>query len=403
MDSARSDAAASPADLDLLPSILVRDDGAHLSLPGEGILLLKAAMFSLAMVSLAAGAAGVCYPQSAGTATSPPAATTEEPSNPKVLAELRQAWQLEQRQQSALAIGAYKKANKLAGGSCVVCLSGLYRAQMQQGDFKEAIRAAAAMQAAGASPLVKSVAAYNRGRALMALGGNQPKPAQLEQARSAYSEAVQLDPQNVSALFNEGEVLARMGRRDEAQKDFQLCLRALRPGDPAWLRVKHFADDPELAVQKMAPAFEVTALNGSRFNLDAMAGKVVLIDFWATWCGPCNRDLPYLKKIAREFAGQPLVMISVSLDSNAAAWREFVQKHEMSWLQYRDADHQLAREFGVTSIPHYFTIDSDGVLASESLGSGSNLEGRLRDLIARAEQAGRQRAAATAPAAPQTP
>ncbi len=374
-----------------------------MSLPEEAILLLKAAMFSLAMVFLAPGAAGVCHPQSAGAATSSPASTTEQPSNPKVLAELRQAWQLEQRQQSALAIGAYKKANKLAGGSCVACLSGLYRAQMKQGDFREAIRAAAAMQAAGASPLVKSVAAYNQGRALMALGGNQPKPAQLEQARAAYSEAVQLDPQNVSALFNEGEVLARMGRRDEAQKDFRLCLSTLRPGDPAWPRVKHFADDPELAVQKMAPAFEVTALNGSRFNLDAMAGKVVLIDFWATWCGPCNQDLPYLKKIASEFAGQPLVMISVSLDSNAAAWREFVQKHEMTWLQYRDADHQLAREFGVTSIPHYFTIDSDGVLASESLGSGSNLEDRLQDLIARAEQADRQRAAATAPAAPQTP
>ncbi len=364
--------------------------------------MLKAAILSLAMVSLAPGAAGLYARQTADSAANSPASETGYPSDPKVLGVLRQAWRLEQQQQSALAIGAYKKANKLAGGGCVVCLSGLYRTQMEQGDYKGAARTAAAMEAAGESPLVKSVAAYDRGRALMAQGGDQPKPEQLEQARAAYSEAVDLDPQNVSALFNEGELLVRLGKTDQARKDFQLCLSTLHPGDPAWLRVKRFADDPELAVQKMAPAFEVTALHGSRFNLDAMAGKVVLIDFWATWCGPCKQDLPYLKKIAREFAGQPLVMISVSLDSNAAAWREFVQKNEMTWLQYRDEDHELAREFGVTSIPHYFTIDSDGVLTSESIGSGSNIEGRLRKLIAKAEQAGQERAAA-APTAPRTP
>jgi thiol-disulfide isomerase/thioredoxin len=368
-------------------------------------MLLKAAIVSLAVVFLypASGAGALRAQQTAGATTAASASEASYPSNPKAIAALQQAWRLEQQHQSGTAIGAYKKANKLAGGACVVCLSGLYRAQMAQGDYKGAVRSAAAMEAVGESPLVKSVAAYDQGRALMAQGGDQPRPEQLEQARAAYREAVELDPQNVSALFNEGEVLVRMGRTDQGRKDFQLCLSTLHPGDPAWLRVKHFADDPELAVQKMAPAFEVTALNGTTFNLDAMRGKVVLIDFWATWCGPCKKDLPYLKKIAREFAGQPLVMISVSLDSDEAAWREFVQKNEMTWLQYRDVDHKLAGEFGVTAIPHYFTIDSDGVLTSESIGSGSHLEDRLRKLIARAERAGQERAAATAPAAARTP
>jgi thiol-disulfide isomerase/thioredoxin len=118
-----------------------------------------------------------------------------------------------------------------------------------------------------------------------------------------------------------------------------------------------------------------------------MGGRVVLIDFWATWCGPCNEELPHLKKIAAEFAGQPLVIISVSWDADEAKWKDFIGKHEMTWLQYRDADHKLSDRFGVNAIPHYFTIDSDGVLTAEMMGSGSDVEGKLKKLIKRANDA----------------
>ena len=57
----------------------------------------------------------------------------------------------------------------------------------------------------------------------------------------------------------------------------------------------------------------------------------------------------------------------------------------MTWFQYRDADHKLTERFGINAIPHYFTIDSDGVLTSEMLGSGSDVEGKLKKLIARAK------------------
>ena len=57
----------------------------------------------------------------------------------------------------------------------------------------------------------------------------------------------------------------------------------------------------------------------------------------------------------------------------------------MTWVQYRDADHHLSKLFGINAIPHYFTIDSDGVLTSEMLGSGSDVEGKLKKLIAQAK------------------
>ncbi len=134
----------------------------------------------------------------------------------------------------------------------------------------------------------------------------------------------------------------------------------------------------------MAPAFTVVALDGTKFSLDAMDGRVVLIDFWATWCGPCNEELPHIKKIAKEFAGQPLVIISVSWDSDAAKWKDFIAKNDMPWVQFRDAGHRLSNLFGIDAIPHYFTIDSDGVLTAEMLGSGSDVEGKLKKLVAKA-------------------
>lgn len=94
-----------------------------------------------------------------------------------------------------------------------------------------------------------------------------------------------------------------------------------------------------------------------------------------------------MKKITKEFAGQPLVIISVSWDDDDAKWKQFVARNGMDWVQYRDANHQLARMFGINAIPHYFTIDSDGVLTSEMLGEGSNVEGKLKKLIARAKLA----------------
>jgi len=180
-------------------------------------------------------------------------------------------------------------------------------------------------------------------------------------------------------------VLTRMQQMDADSEQFKQCLSCVSPSDPSYTRAQRFAENPQLSTAKMAPAFVVTALDGSKFNLDAMGGRVVLIDFWATWCGPCNEELPHMKKIAREFAGQPLVIISISWDNDETKWKNFIDKNEMTWVQYRDADHELSKRFDVNAIPHYFTIDSDGVLTSEMMGSGSDVEGKLKKLVARAK------------------
>jgi thiol-disulfide isomerase/thioredoxin len=308
-------------------------------------------------------------------------------SDPHFIAALAEAKKFALAESLNFAIDDYKKANKTAGGMCVACLQQIVTLEMKIGSFKDAAATAAERLAMADTPAERSAAETQRGQALYMEGGDKPKPAQLQAADEELKAALADYPKNVAAHFIDGMVLARMGQMDAAREQFEASLEAASPNDPAYLRGKRFAENPALSYQKMAPSFTVTALDGSKFTLDAMGGRVVLIDFWATWCGPCNEELPQMKKIAKDFAGQPLVIISVSWDSDEKKWKDFIAKNEMTWVQYRDADHELTQRFAIDAIPHYFTIDSDGVLTSEMLGSGNDVEGRLKKLVARAKAA----------------
>ncbi len=336
------------------------------------------------------------------SSTEAPAAKQAAPaytSEPKFQAAMAEGAQLARRKQFSFAADSFKKANKLAGGQCLDSLKGLYGAQMGNGSFKDAASTAEAMEGLAADPASKSLAETRRASALYAAAGDKPKPEKLEAVHAVLQQALTNYPKNAAALFQDGKVLAALGKMDEAKADFSQCVSCVSAKDPSRLRAEHFAENPELSLHKMAPAFEVTALDGSKFNLDAMGGRVVLIDFWATWCGPCNRELPHMKQIAREFAGQPLVIISVSWDADEAKWKDFVAQNEMTWTQYRDADHKLSDMFGINAIPHYFTIDSDGVLTAEMLGEGANVEGKLKKLIAKAQSAQKETVATVTPPA----
>jgi thiol-disulfide isomerase/thioredoxin len=317
-------------------------------------------------------------------------------SDPKFLSSTAEAKKLTHDRQYDFAIDAYKKASKIADGKDASTLKSLISLQMKIDKYKDAAATASALEAIAATPLENSYAESTRGQALYYEAGDKNKTDLLAASDAAFKAALVDDPKNPTAHYLDGHVLARLGQLEAARDQFKACLACITPRDPSYVRAQHFAENPSLSLQKMAPAFSVTALDGTHFNLDEMGGRVVLIDFWATWCGPCNAELPHMKKIAKEFAGQPLVIISVSWDFDETRWKDFIAKNEMTWTQYRDADHRLSTAFGVQAIPHYFTIDSDGVLTAEMLGEGSDVEGKLKKLIAKAKVAEPTRTTASA-------
>jgi thiol-disulfide isomerase/thioredoxin len=338
---------------------------------------------SLCRIASAALSLTTLFLLSPACAQTPPAQPAYR-SDPKFIGTYNEANDLVRRRMIGSAVEHYKKANKIAGGQCAECLTQAYLLQVKSGEYKDAVATAGQLETIATSPAAKATAQIDRGLALFRQAGDKGKPELLEAADAAFKAALVSDPKSGTAHFFDGRILAKLGQMAAARQQFKECLSCISPKDPSYLRAQHFAENPALSTAKFAPAFEVLALDGSRFNLDAMGGRVVLIDFWATWCGPCKEELPQVKKIAKDFAGQPFVIISVSWDSDETKWKDFINKNEMTWVQYRDADHRLSQSFGIESIPHYFTIDSDGVLTAEVLGSGNDVEGKLKKLVAKA-------------------
>jgi thiol-disulfide isomerase/thioredoxin/predicted negative regulator of RcsB-dependent stress response len=312
-------------------------------------------------------------------------------SNPKFQTAISDGKLLADNEDYDDAIASYQEANEIARGKDKTVLRALIELQITNGDYDDAINTAHAFAAIAITPAEKSYAETSRGRVLFLQAepqsGSQFDPVLLNSADAAFNAALAFDPKNSAALFTDGEVLVHLGQTEAARARFQACLTSVRPGDPIYVRSQRFAKDPTQALLQLAPAFTVTTLDGSSFNLDQMKGRVVLIDFWATWCGPCMEELPQIKQIAKDFAGQPLVILSLSWDEDEQKWKKFVAKNQMTWPQYCDTNHRIGNLFEVRGLPSYFTIDSDGVLTTEMLGGGFDVEGRLKKLVDKAKAA----------------
>ena len=116
---------------------------------------------------------------------------------------------------------------------------------------------------------------------------------------------------------------------------------------------------------------------GKEINLIDFRGKYVLIDFWASWCGPCMRELPYVAKLYKECKGKNFEIIGVSLDSDKGAWLGAIKKNNMKWVQVCDLKGwrtMPAKACNVTAIPYTVLIDPEGRVIALNLRGEELLE-----------------------------
>lgn len=124
--------------------------------------------------------------------------------------------------------------------------------------------------------------------------------------------------------------------------------------------------DPKLEmIGKPAPDFSSTDINGNPISLKEYRRKVVLLDFWATWCGPCIGEMPNVKKIYDTYKDMGFVVIGISLDNDAAEVRDFLKECELPWRQIFDGqDGPLKKLFQIRGIPSLWLIDRQGKVIS---------------------------------------
>jgi cytochrome c biogenesis protein CcmG, thiol:disulfide interchange protein DsbE len=120
---------------------------------------------------------------------------------------------------------------------------------------------------------------------------------------------------------------------------------------------------------EQAPDFTLTTLDGSQeISLSELAGKVVYIDFWASWCGPCRKALPEVQALWNEYKGENFQMLGVNLDRKVEAGLKYVQSKNVSFPSVYDEGGSVSTSYGVRSIPSMIIIGPDGKVAFSEVG-----------------------------------
>lgn len=133
-------------------------------------------------------------------------------------------------------------------------------------------------------------------------------------------------------------------------------------------------------VGQAALDFQVTDLNGEPLSLEKFKGYVVLLDFWATWCGPCITEMPNVKRTYQKYKNQKFQIIGISLDRGETPLKNYIEKEGIMWPNYYDSSRQVSNTYQVRSIPSTFLIDGNGIIRKTNL-RGSALESAVAQLV----------------------
>jgi len=309
------------------------------------------------------------------------------PTNGKAQKSYKEALQLLQQRKENWALDSFKKADKQDEGHCFACQKQMIKFGIKYADWKAAELAAEEMLGEAQGSKETAMAHFEYAQVLFVEASEKHKEDLYARAHDEAAKATAAYSNFPDAVFLDGKALANLKQDDAAKAQFEQFVKMKPADNPDHRRALRFISQPELARARMAPPFSVTTADGQLLSLDDLQGKVVLIDFWAVWCVPCREALPHIKQVAKKFQGEPLVILSISLDSDENKWKEFITKNEMTWPQYRDGGFTgpISRMFSVNAIPHTFTVDADGVLQDEHIGDAS-IEGKLKKLIARARE-----------------
>jgi thiol-disulfide isomerase/thioredoxin len=131
-----------------------------------------------------------------------------------------------------------------------------------------------------------------------------------------------------------------------------------------------------------APRFNAITTTGEKFTNDSVKGKVVLLEFWTTWCGYCAEEAAFVDKLGREFAGKGLVLLAIDVGESRKTVKKYLDQHPRNCKIVFMEDTNLAAMYAATVYPIYVVVDRDGFIAGTQRGAAG--EDALRRLLSRA-------------------
>jgi thiol-disulfide isomerase/thioredoxin len=136
-----------------------------------------------------------------------------------------------------------------------------------------------------------------------------------------------------------------------------------------------------ILVGKAAPPIDLEMLSGKRFRGTDYKGKVLILDFWASWCGPCLQTMPQIDAVANEFAGRGVVLVGINLEETPERVKQALERLKLDMQVAIDRDGRVAERYGATSIPQTVIIDTEGKVARLYVGGGPRFDATLRQAL----------------------
>ncbi len=139
----------------------------------------------------------------------------------------------------------------------------------------------------------------------------------------------------------------------------------------------------QLRIGGTVPEIALPGSQDSIVNLSSLKGKVILIDFWASWCAPCRAANPYVEKLYRKYKDQGFEVFAVSLDVKKEAWLKAVKKDKLSYIQVIDLagwSSKVAESFYVDALPTNFLLDKDGKIVAINI-EGKEMFDKVKNLV----------------------
>lgn len=134
-----------------------------------------------------------------------------------------------------------------------------------------------------------------------------------------------------------------------------------------------------------APDFTITTDRGRTITRDNFGGKILVLNFWATWCAPCIEELPTLDAFQRQFAPQGVVVLGVSIDRNEKIYRSFLERAQLSFQTARDPDANLSASYGTFQVPESYILDRSGKVIEKVISNQNWMDpeflARMRRLL----------------------
>ena len=181
-------------------------------------------------------------------------------------------------------------------------------------------------------------------------------------AQTDANSSVQPPARSQSAQTTARDNLVVMNPAPMSLGELARLARAKKSGQAKSVKIFDDENMPHAPLSSGAKAPEFAGQSSSS------GGKVTLLDFWATWCGPCRHALPGLKQLQAVYGADKVEVISISEDEDEGTWQSFVAQNQMNWTQRIDSDHQMMRQYGASALPTYVLIGKDGNVVQQYVG-----------------------------------